>query len=299
MIRYAIEQDKPRVRALWEQGFGDEEPYTGWYFARVYRSEHTLVYEEEGRLLSSLQLAPYLLNAKGRTVPAAYIVGVVTEEPYRVRGYANALLQRALSDLQQDGRELALLYTDIPGFYDPLGFTCCYRLRRLRFPAAEAGPQWEKRQPDKAAIAHCQDVYQRMCGSFDGYVLRTAGNWQTYLEDWLTDGRNGLYTSEGAYVLTDVSESGFGIKEIGYTDEDALQQALACCARLAADHGYAEFGWDAPESAPLPTQAGETLRPWVMARITGGLGLTAAEAAAATLELLSAPNPRLWVGEIT
>ena len=79
----------------------------------------------------------------------------------------------------------------------------------------------------------------------------------------------------------------------------ALQQALACCARLAADHGYSEFGWDAPESAPLPTQAEETLRPWVMARITGCPELPAAEAAAATVELLGAPDPRLWVGEIT
>ena len=299
MIRYATEQDKPQVRALWEQGFGDEEPYTGWYFAQVYRSERTLLYEEEGRLLSSLQLAPYLLNVKGRPVPAAYIVGVVTEEPSRGRGYANALLRRALDDLQTDGRELALLYTDIPRFYEPLGFACCYRLRQLRFPAVEDGPQWEKRQPDAKAIGHCQSVYQRMCSSFDGYVLRSADNWQTYLEDWLTDGRNGLYIGENAYILTDAGENGFGIKEIGYTDEDALKQALTCCARLAADHGYAEFGWDAPESAPLPTQAGETLRPWDIARITGGPELTAAEAAAATRELLGAPDPRLWVGEIT
>ena len=299
MIRYATEQDKPQVRALWEQGFGDEEPYTGWYFSRVFHGERTLVHEEEGRLLSSLQLAPYLLNVKGRPMPVAYIVGVITEELSRGRGYAKALLRRALSDLKEDGLELALLYTDIPGFYEPLGFTCCYRLRRLRFTATEAGPQWEKRQPDTAAIDHCQGVYRRMCSSFDGYVLRTAGNWQTYLEDWLTDGRNGLYTGEGAYVLSDAGESGFGIKEIGYTDEDALQQALTCCARLAADHGYSEFGWDAPESAPLPTQAEETLRPWVMARITGCPELPAAEAAAATVELLGAPDPRLWVGEIT
>ena len=299
MIRYAIEQDKPQVRALWEQGFGDEEPYTGWYFSRVFHSERTLVHEEEGRLLSSLQLAPYLLKVKGRPVPAAYIVGVVTEESSRRRGYANALLRRALSDLKEDGRELALLYTDIPEFYEPLGFTCCYRLRRLRFSAAEASPQWEKRQPDKTSIAHCQDVYQRMCSSFDGYVLRTTDNWQTYLEDWLTDRRNGLYTGENAYILTDVGETSLGIKEIGYADEESLQQALTCCARLAANLGFAGFGWDAPESAPLPTQARETLRPWVMARITGGLELPAAEAAAATVELLGAPDPRLWVGEIT
>ena len=298
MIRYATEQDKPQVRKLWEQGFGDEEPYTGWYFAQVYRSERTLLYEEDGRLLSSLQLAPYLLSLKGRSVPAAYIVGVVTEESCQGRGYASALLRRALSDLQKDGRELALLYTDIPGFYEPLGFICCYRLRRLRFPAAEAGPRWEKRQPTAETIAHCHDVYQRMCRSFDGYVLRTAGNWRTYLEDWLTDRRNGLYIGENAYILTDVSENGYGIKEIGYTNEDALQQALACCAGLAADHGYAEFCWDAPQSAPLPAQADETLRSWVMARVTGG-ELTATEAAAATLESLGAPEPRLWVGEIT
>ena len=43
MIRYAVEQDKPQIRSLWEQGFGNDEPYTSWYFSRVYRSERTLL----------------------------------------------------------------------------------------------------------------------------------------------------------------------------------------------------------------------------------------------------------------
>ncbi len=299
MIRYAVEQDKPQIRSLWEQGFGNDEPYTGWYFSRVYRSERTLLCEEAGAVLSSLQLAPYTLSVGGRGLPAAYIVGVVTDESGRGRGYASELLRRALNDLARDGFKLALLYTDIPGFYEPLGFTCCYGLRRLRFAAADGSDGFAGREPDAATIAHCDKVYRRMCQSLNGYVLRSHDNWLTYTGDWLTDNRNGLYIGRDAYILTDVSEDAFSVKEIGYADGAALEQALACCAHLAAAKGYPCFTWDAPESASLPRQAAETRRPWVMARITGHDELTANEAAAATRDLLGAPDPRLWVGEIT
>lgn len=299
MIRYALAQDKPQIRSLWEQGFGDDEPYTGWYFSRVYRSERTLLYEDAGRILSSLQQAPYGLSVGGRELPAAYIVGVVTDESCRGRGYASELLRRGLNDLAQAGYELALLYTDIPGFYEPLGFTCCYSLRHLRFAAAEGSDAFAKRELTPEAVAHCADIYRHMCKSFNGYVLRTADNWLTYAGDWLTDERNGLYIGKDAYILTDVSEDAFAVKEIGYADPEALTQALACCAHLATAKGYPGFTWDAPESAPLPRQAEETRRPWVMARIAGQTELSATDAAAATRSLLGAPDPRLWVGEIT
>ncbi|MBR5430397.1 MAG: GNAT family N-acetyltransferase, partial [Firmicutes bacterium] len=274
MIRYAEAPDTPRVRALWELGFGNEEPYTGWYFRQVYRSGRTLLYEAEGRLCSSLQLAPYELSLKGQAVAAAYVVGVVTDTVCRGRGYASALLRRALRDLAAAGYELALLYTDIPGFYEPLGFTCCYGLRRLRFDAAgTSAAGWVKQPPTSEAIAHCQRVYKKMCTGFDGYVLRTAENWRNYISDWLTDGRNGLYLGPDAYFLTEYTPDGLSLKEIGYASPAALRDALRAAAALARAGGGAGFSWDAPELAPLPPQPGESRRPWVMARLTGGDGL--------------------------
>lgn len=301
MIGYAREKDRPQVRALWELGFGAEEPYTSWYFREVYQSARTLLYWEEDAACSSLQLAPYKMSVAGRAVQAAYIVGVVTAPARRGRGYAGALLRRALNDLARDGAELALLFTDIPGFYEPLGWTCCYHLRRLHFPAAAGypGPGWEKTPPTEGTLACCQAIYERMCQGFSGYVLRTARNWQTYVGDWLTDARNGLYVGPGAYFLTDRGEKGLAVKEIGYRDASALQDALARCAQLAAELGYPEFGWDAPQSCPLPRQENESLIPWVMARVTGRTELSPEDAAAATRRFLGAPDPRLWVGEIT
>jgi len=42
-LRSAAPNDGACVRALWEQGFGSEEPYTTWYFQRIYRPERTLL----------------------------------------------------------------------------------------------------------------------------------------------------------------------------------------------------------------------------------------------------------------
>lgn len=302
MIRYARSSDTPALRALWEQGFGGEEPYISWYFDQVYRPERTLVEAEFGVIRSALQLAPYILQLRGRARRAAYVVGVVTAPEHRGLGLSSALLRHALGQLGQAGYELALLYTDLPDFYARLGFTPCYSLRRLCFKsAAEAAPaMWRQARPTPEDLRQCDRIYRRTCAQLEGYILRSPENWRVYTADWLSGGHGGLYLNQSSYILTDSDSSGFRVKELGYSDANSLRAALDYAARLAAEAGFTHFTWDAPQTAPLPPQAGEKEIPWVMARIGGWQEhQTPQEAAAATRELLGAPDPRLWIGEMT
>lgn len=302
IIRYTRKNETAAVRRLWVEGFGDAAPYTGWYFREIYREERTLAaFDDAGTMMACLQFAPYTLRLQDKPLPIAYVVGVVTGAAYRNRGVGHALLRQAVTDLTAGGMRAALLYTDIPEYYAPLGFVHCYYLRALSFPAKDAPlpHHWRQRGSDSAAVADCDRIYRRMIRNFDGSVLRTPQNWRGFLGEHDTD-QGGILSSEQAYLLWLPDENVLRLREIGYADKRALLDALEVAQRFAADQGFDRVLWHAPAAAPLLRQGGERRLPHVMAR---RLDLPAdAEpqaVAAATLDLFGAPNDRLWVNELT
>ena len=119
-IRYATTNDKEAVMQLWAEAFGADEPY--------------LCLFDEQHLVSSLQYAPKRLCLHHQELPVAYLVGVCTSKVHQGHGYARKLLRHIRKELQKN-YQLLMLYTDIPDFYRPLGFTHCYQLNRYHFPA--------------------------------------------------------------------------------------------------------------------------------------------------------------------
>lgn len=301
IIRYARKQDTPQVKQLWAAAFGSDEPYFSWYFSEIYRPERTLAAFMQQRMVACLQLAPYHLSLRGQPLRAAYLVGVTTAADCRRQGVGHSLLRQALAGLTNAGYKLALLYTDIPDYYAPVGFTTCYALRHVILPTvAEPLPAgWRSCAPDDASIRLLDRIYRIMCRGFDGYILRSPENWRAFLGDHLTE-QGGIYLSADAYLLWSRPKDSVELREVGYTDQAALRRALAFAQRLAAGQGADRLTWLAPQAAPLLYQCGETAFPWVMAR---RLDLAAAaapdEAAAKTRALLGAPDPRLWINEMT
>ncbi|MDO4581450.1 MAG: GNAT family N-acetyltransferase [Bacillota bacterium] len=300
IIRYASAEDTPEVKALWAQAFGDRQPYYDWYFRRVYRPERTLLGFSDGAAATMLQLAPRRLSLRGEPLNACYIVGVATAPAYRRRGYSHRLLRYALGELHHGNCAVALLNTDLDGFYEPLGFTPCYTLRPLLFPAkaGELGGWRETRAPNDGFLSGCAAVYQRMTAALDGYVLRSAGDLRRYIEDWLCDGGSLLlHQSAAAYLLWYADGDYCRLVEAGYADAAALRMALSAAQAVAARDGLRQLLWNAPLNAPLPPQPQPlTAHLWAL-RTDIEPELAAAEKAALTRELLNA-GTRLWANEI-
>ena len=301
-IRYAREHDFTAVRSLWAEAFGKEEPYLSWYFKNVYRPERTLLALKEKETVASLQIAPYMMSLRNELIPIVYLVGVTTAEAYRHQGIGHTLLRRCLNDLAATTYQLALLHTDIPAYYEPVGFSNCYTLRRLRFSALPHAPQgsWQRWSASDGDLALCQSIYRQMCQNYTGYIQRTPQNWRQFCDDHLCDPDSRLYGSKDAYALVWTGDGKFIVREFGYRDAKACGDGLLFLRDLASRKGKAEIVWDAPQSAPLPRQVQETPVPYIMARRLGGhLPQATAQIVEATQAFLNVGDPQLWISEIT
>ncbi len=295
---YASAADTAAIIRLWKEAFGDDEPYTSWYFTNVFRPERTFCLYLDDQLVSVIQFAPYQLFLHGDTIPVAYLVGVCTDPPYQGQGYASTLMNWAIGQLRRD-YQLLMLYTDIPAFYHPFGFTHCYQLHRYHLPAAATATlpeKWRKGTLEPDDIAIYQHIYQQMTADFDGYILRDTQNWHNYLADFLC-GDGGLYLTDTAYLLWFIDEDHTTkIKEIGYSNQLALAEAKSAAGNIAQANNLPSIVWDAPYALNVPGLKGITV-PHVMAMDCRSTG--SAAAIRQSTQSLFGPSDTLWINEIT
>lgn len=97
---------KEEVRKLWNLCFGDNEEFTELYFSRRYNEEVNLAIQEEGKVISALQILPYPMTFCGEIIPTGYISGACTHPDYRNKGTMKRLLSNAFQRMQE--REVPL-----------------------------------------------------------------------------------------------------------------------------------------------------------------------------------------------
>ena len=125
MIRFADEQSRDAVRAMWKTCFGDPDDYMDVYFRHKYRDEQTLIYFDGGKAVASLQMLPYSFTFHGREVPLLYLSGVCTLPEARKKGFANRLLLRSFEVARERDVPLMLLVPQeewLLSFYAKVGF---------------------------------------------------------------------------------------------------------------------------------------------------------------------------------
>lgn len=127
MIRYLEEGEKTRCRSLWEEAFPDDRgPFLDYYMERKVPGNRILVLEEQGEILSMLHRNPYEIKAGNRDWVCDYLVGVATAKKARRRGYMRQLMEKALSDMEEEGMPFCFLMPAHESLYTPFGFTYIY-----------------------------------------------------------------------------------------------------------------------------------------------------------------------------
>ena len=279
MYRWAEDKDKRAVMALWAADFESYEPYYSWYFSTVYRPEFTLCDFDGPRLAAMLQLAPYTLWLRGADLPVVYLVGVITDPDHRGQGRGHALLGEAQDRLAIKGYAAALLYTDVPGFYAPLGYRHCYKRQQLDLPgsmlavfaAFGTGAAIWRDGSLKGDIPALSAIYQRMTACYEGYIRRGRDDWEKYLGEHNCDKAMLTLAEDRAYLLCVPEGEKLRIIELGFADTPCLTEALAQAARLALAAGLKGISWHAPLDVPgllplIPPGLWQAC-PFVMARL--------------------------------
>lgn len=137
---------KKRVRELWDICFGDSEAFTKLYFSKRYSEEVNLAIEEEGKVISALQILPYPMTFCGEIIPTGYISGACTHPDYREKGAMKRLLLKSFHRMLENN---VLLTTLIPaeewlfGYYFKTGYVPVFENSEQAFSSKRLSPSSE------------------------------------------------------------------------------------------------------------------------------------------------------------
>lgn len=110
LLKAAFPETDPR----WFPPYWDGDPF--------YKTAYTRVWEEEGKLVSSVQIVKKIVRVGPCQVLLGGIANVGTHPDYRKRGYATALLKDAIRLMREEGFHFSMLFTGIQPFYERLGW---------------------------------------------------------------------------------------------------------------------------------------------------------------------------------
>ncbi|WP_321435974.1 GNAT family N-acetyltransferase [uncultured Bacteroides sp.] len=134
---------KEEVRDLWNLCFGDNEAFTDLYFSKRYNEEENLSIQEEGKVISALQILPYPMTFCGEIIPTGYISGACTHPDYREKGAMKRLLLKSFHRMQENNMSLTTL---IPAeewlfdYYSKLGYVSVFENSEQIFSVKELSP---------------------------------------------------------------------------------------------------------------------------------------------------------------
>ena len=118
------------VKKVWKDSFSDSDDFVDFYFKHRYNDDVNMVRRDDtGRLLSSMQLIPYLMTYCNSEVRSAYVSGACTAADCRNRCEMRKLLQEAHRRLYTEGVDIiSLIPADdwLHTYYAGSGYADCF-----------------------------------------------------------------------------------------------------------------------------------------------------------------------------
>jgi ribosomal protein S18 acetylase RimI-like enzyme len=200
-----------------------------------------------GAVLSAVACAQRNLgDATGRSRLVGAVTCVATRKSARGRGHARHLLDLALAAMCEEGCAWSLLFTDVPGYYERLGWkTMATRYREGALagerPRLASGYTVEPFDPtDPSGWAALAETYNRYNAKRPLCLARSPEYWRSWVAPRFTAPtarvlvarRKGVDAGTAGYVLAHVFDEAFVISEIA-VDRPGEGAALALLGSLA------------------------------------------------------------------
>lgn len=110
------------------------------------------------------------------TIRAAVIGAVATDPRHRRKGLGSQVIQAILDDVRARGATLAILWADVPKFYEGLGFT--FAGRETVFICARHGSHSPRRTPVRPAVESDLQAIRALHEREDCRVRRDEATWR-------------------------------------------------------------------------------------------------------------------------
>lgn len=109
-----------------------EQPMTRKDDAEPDKNLHYAAFDDDGQMMSTLQISDYTVNFDGSPCRMGGIGGVATLPQYRRRGGIRACFQVMLPEMYEMGYDFSYLYPFSTAFYRQFGYECCVQLLDAR-----------------------------------------------------------------------------------------------------------------------------------------------------------------------
>ena len=279
-FRPACATDASELRQMWVKAFGDEQPWTDWFFAVHHRAENIWVGVSEGIPVAQAHLLPHVLRVRGIDFPVCYIVGVCVRESLRGSGVGKALMTSLMEEAGRRGFLAGILQPRYPEFYRKLGWNYFVDKRVFRAELPVKASRFNRREENSADCLPDQiilgDIYTKYTAGLHAYAVREARHWETLLAEHCGDGGKvfiyGGDTSPTAYALYHTKFGNLTAREVAYTDSEARDDLLFSLSDEATRIGSEWMEWTDPGEAPPFFQLRAFRQePFLMARLTDPL----------------------------
>jgi predicted acetyltransferase len=110
------------MRIEWFEGFQGENRLRDWITRQEMHPVHFIL-EEDGVLISHLEVVWKILHHAGSEYKAYGLTGVFTYPAFRRQGYGLQLVQLAKDYIQRQGdADIVIFHSAVKGFYEKAGF---------------------------------------------------------------------------------------------------------------------------------------------------------------------------------
>ena len=159
MIRFAQNSDIDSMISLWNEAFGDSEEDIRFFIDNKFIPENTVVYDDDGKVVSMLFLLEGNLSVKGVSYSSYYLYAACTAKSCRGRGIMAMLLEKAKEITAERNRYFICL---MPGekslfsFYERFGYKSIFSRKILNISGcdikSDAAEAEASEQTDYAAL---------------------------------------------------------------------------------------------------------------------------------------------------
>lgn len=227
LTRLAKPNDIETIKQLWYENFleHDTKASIDFYFEHSFDLEYTFVLEENGEIISSLQLNQHTLRLNDQLEDVSFVVGVATFKKYQRQGYMRAILDDALiyarDVLQQRVIILQAYNWDV---YRPFGFEERYYKNAITIKY-EMLANYENATTLLVGENELLDIYQEYTKSLEGYKIRDEEYYRMQLEMLAID-HISIASSLDAYLFYEVKDEVLLVSECAFKNKNFLYALL-------------------------------------------------------------------------
>lgn len=231
-IRHAKEDELKDIKNIWDYCFNDGESFVEYYFKDKYKRHNTIVVEDEGEVVSSLQLNQYKINLNNKIYNTSYVVGVSTLPQVRGRGYMKNIMKFMLKELYRKNQLVSILMPIDYRLYRKYGYEHCYDQIEYNINIEDLSNykiNGKLYKANRYNINELVDISKNFLKDVNGNVERDDKFYQSLLEEIKSEnGHIYIHENDGSegYIIYFLDGETMFVREIYYKNMDSLKSML-------------------------------------------------------------------------